>query len=189
MPAQSLTIYRTLVKPSSLWRELPVLLTFNALLALTSYISITLPWSPVPITGQTFGVLVVAMALGRVRGTGVVLAYLTQGALGLPVFAGGKAGVGILLGPTGGYLIGFLVAAFVIGRLADIGWSKRYHLSLLAMIIGMAVIYICGLTQLAFFVSRDLLLSAGLYPFLPGAAFKLTLASVVLPSVWRLVRR
>jgi biotin transport system substrate-specific component len=185
MQAHTATVYRTLVRPSSIWQEIPILLGFNLLLVLTSYISFHPPWSPVPITGQTFGILLVAMALGRVRGASVVLAYLVEGAAGLPVFAGGTAGIAILLGPTGGYLVGFLLAAYVVGWLADIGLSKKYYLSFLAMIVGTIIIYICGLAWLTSFVPADMLLMAGLYPFLPGAAIKLAVAAVVLPSVWK----
>ncbi|MBU1320302.1 MAG: biotin transporter BioY [candidate division Zixibacteria bacterium] len=187
MQAHALTIYGALARSPSTWREIPLLLGFNLVLVVTSYVSFQLPWSPVPFTGQTFGILLIAIALGRLRGAGVVLAYLGEGAMGLPIFAGGNAGMGVLLGPTGGYLIGFLVAAFVVGWLADIGFSRKYHLSLLAMLAGMIVIYVCGLAWLALFVPADRLLAAGLYPFLPGAAIKLGLASVMLPTVWRFV--
>lgn len=84
MQAQALTIYRTLAKTDSIWREISILLGFNLLLVATAYVSFVLPWSPVPITGQTLGVLVVAMALGRLRGAAVVLAYLGEGAMVLP---------------------------------------------------------------------------------------------------------
>ena len=187
MQAKTSAIYGALVRPSSIWREIPILLGFNLLLVVTSYISFHPPWSPVPITGQTFGVLLIAMALGRVRGAGVVLAYLAEGAAGLPVFAGGTAGIPILFGPTGGYLIGFLIAAYVVGWLADIGLSHKYHLSFAAMIVGTAIIFACGLAWLTFFVPSDMLLMAGLYPFLPGAAIKIAVAAVVLPSVWKFV--
>lgn len=187
MQVQTVSVYKTLVKPASRWLEIPVLLGFNLLLVATSYIYIQLPFSPVPITGQTFGVLVIAMALGRVRGTGVVLAYIAEGTLGLPVFAGGRAGMAVLMGPTAGYLAGFVVAAYMVGWLADRGWDRRYLLSLLAMLIGMVVIYIFGLGWLSQFAPREGLLAVGLYPFLPGAVIKVALASVVLPSVWRFI--
>jgi len=98
----------------------------------------------IPITGQTFGVLLVAMALGRVRGSAVVLAYLAEGAAGLPVFAGGAAGIGVLAGPTGGYLIGFLLAAYLTGWLADHGWDRGYFKSAAAMLAGNVVLFGCG---------------------------------------------
>jgi biotin transport system substrate-specific component len=184
--ASSLTVY-DLIKPSSRWLELPVLLSFNLLLVASAYLAINLPFSPVPITGQTLGVLLVAMALGRTRGTAVVLAYLAEGAAGLPVFAGGKAGVAALMGPTGGYLIGFLAAAWIVGTLADKGWDRGYVKSVMAMTLGTAIIFVCGLTQLSLFVPGETLLAMGLYPFVPGAAIKIAVASVLLPSIWKFI--
>lgn len=179
----------SLIRPKAWWLEVPVLLAFNLLLVACAYVSISLPFSPVPITGQTFGVLLVAMALGRVRGTAVVTAYLVEGLIGLPVFAEGKAGLPILLGPTGGYLLGFVVAAALVGMLADRGWDKNLKLSLAAMLLGTAVIFIAGLSWLSRFVPAEMLLTSGLTPFLPGAALKLALASIILPSLWRFLRR
>ena len=189
MQSQTLSVYRTLIRPASLWLEIPMLLGFNLVLVATSYLVINLPFSPVPITGQTFGVLLIAMALGRVRGMAVVLAYILEGAMGLPVFAGGRAGLPVLLGPTGGYLIGFVAAAWVIGSLADRGWDRKYFSSLAAMMIGTGIIFTCGLAQLSQFVPADGLMVTGLYPFLPGAAIKIALASVLLPSVWKFIGR
>lgn len=177
------------IKPSSLWMEIPLLATFNLFLIACAYISINLPFSPVPITGQTFGVLIVAMALGRVRGTAVVAAYLIEGAMGAPVFAGGTGTAAKLLGPTGGYLFGFLGAAWLVGYLADRGWDRGYVKSIAAMALGTAVIFICGLTGLAQFVPSGALLTMGLTPFIPGAIIKIALASVILPSVWKFVGR
>jgi len=187
MNTPSATVY-SLIRPATIWKELPLLLSFNLLLAATSYISFNLPYSPVPITGQTFGVLLTAMALGRIRGTGVVLAYLLEGCAGLPVFAGGTAGIMKIIGPTGGYLIGFLAGAYVIGWLADQGWDKSYWKSVLAMIIGSAVIFAFGLIWLFKWVPAGMLLPIGLYPFLPGSVIKITLAAVILPSIWRFVK-
>lgn len=186
--AQSLTIY-DVIKPSSRLLEIPVLLAFNLLLVACAYITIQLPFSPVPITGQTFGVLLVAMALGRIRGTAVVAAYIFEGVAGLPVFASGAAGPQVLVGPTGGYLIGFLGGAFLVGYLADRGWDRNVGLSLIAMALGTAVIFVCGLAQLSLFVPREALLMAGLWPFLPGAGVKIVVASIILPSVWRFLGR
>lgn len=188
MTAQTTAIYNR-IKPNKLLLEIPLFLTFNLLLVACSYISINLPFSPVPITGQTFGVLLIAMALGRVRGTGVVLAYLLEGAVGLPVFAGGSAGLAKFIGPTGGYLAGFLVAAYVVGYLADKGWDRKYLSSIMAMTLGTVLIFVFGLSWLAYFVPSNALLAAGLYPFVPGALIKIALASVLLPSVWKFINK
>ncbi|UCE24786.1 MAG: biotin transporter BioY [Candidatus Zixiibacteriota bacterium] len=187
MTTRTAALY-SLIKPSSRVAEALLLVAFNALLVLCSYIAINVPFSPVPITGQTFGILVVAMALGRVRGTAVVLAYLAEGAAGLPVFAGGSAGVVKFLGPTGGYLMGFLVAAFVVGYLADRGWDKRYITSVAAMTLGTIIIFAGGLTWLSTLIPASTVLTMGLYPFIPGALIKIALASVILPSVWKFTR-
>ena len=129
------------------------------------------------------------MALGRVRAVGVVTAYLLEGIAGLPVFAGGTAGFQIIIGPTGGYLLGFLAGAYVIGYLADKGWDKSYLKSILAMIIGSAIIFALGLIWLAKFVPDGSLLAMGLIPYLPGSVVKITLAAVILPSIWKFAKR
>lgn len=188
MKTVSTPVY-SLIRPAD-WRlEIPLLIGFNLLLVLSAQVAIPLPFSPVPITGQTFGVLLVAMALGRLRGTSVVVAYFLEGALGLPVFAGGTAGLAVLMGPTGGYLIGFVFAAFLVGTLADHGWDRGIVRSLAAMTLGTAVIFAAGLAAVSRFVPSESVLALGLTPFVPGALIKIALASLVLPSVWRFVGR
>lgn len=177
----------TLLRPRSLTLEVLTLVGFNVLLVLCAYISVPVPFSPVPITGQTFGVLLLALSLGRIRGTGVVCAYLLEGALGLPVFAGGAFGAHHLIGPTGGYLWGFVAAAWVVGALADKGWDKSVVRSLLAVIFGHAVIFASGLAWLAQFIPAEALLAAGLYPFIAGTIIKSLLAAPVLPGIWALL--
>ncbi len=187
MKTQTATVY-SLIRPTSRLAEVSLLLAFNALLVVCSYISIAVPFSPVPITGQTFGILLVGMVLGRVRGTAVVLAYLAEGAMGLPVFAGGSAGFVRFMGPTAGYLIGFPVAAYVVGYLADRGWDRSYFRSVAAMTAGTVVIFALGLMWLSRMVPSGMALQMGLYPFIPGAVIKIALASVILPSVWKFAR-
>lgn len=189
MSIQSVSLYNRLVRPTSITGELPVLLGFNLILVALSYASIILPFSPVPITGQTLGLLLVAMTLGRVRSMAVVAAYLAEGALGLPVFAGGSAGIGTFFGPTGGYLAGFLVAAYVVGLLADRGWDCGYLRVLSAMVAGTALIFACGLVQLSFFVPDGSLLTLGLNPFVPGAVIKISIATLLLAPISRRVGR
>ncbi len=165
-------------------REIMLILAGSWLVALAAQIEIPL-W-PVPITWQTFGVLLVGAMLGRQRGTLSMLAYLSQGALGLPVFAGGAGGVARLAGPTGGYLFGFVAAAFVVGWLSERGWDRRFLTAAAAMLVGNAVIYVMGLSWLANFVSRGALLKVGLWPFIAGDALKIILAALALPGGWAL---
>jgi biotin transport system substrate-specific component len=176
------------VLPGSLAWKAVLVLAGSALIALAAQVRIPLPFSPVPVTGQTFAVLLVAAALGRL-GLASVIAYLVEGAVGLPVFAGGLSGAAYMTGPTGGYLIGFALAAAVVGSAAERGWDRHLATALAAMLVGEVAIYICGLAWLARFVPADRLLTAGLVPFIPGDLFKMLLAALALPSAWRLVRR
>lgn len=159
----------------------------SLLLALSAQISIPLPFSPVPITGQTFAVLVIGMLFGRWRGAAAVAAYLAEGCVGLPVFAEGKAGLAVLLGPTGGYLAGFVPAAFLAGFLAERGWDRKISTTFLAMILGNVVIFGLGAAWLAKFVGAENALRLGVYPFLAGDVVKIGLATVALPGAWKLL--
>lgn len=174
--------------PATRVAPLAAILAGSGLIALAAQVRIPLPFSPVPVTGQTFAVLLVAAALGR-AGTASVLAYLAEGALGLPVFAGGASGNATLAGPTGGYLVGFVLAAVIVGALAERGWDRRLPTALAAMLLGEVAIYACGLAWLARFALSVPLLDAGLLPFLPGDAYKLLLAALALPGAWRVLRR
>jgi biotin transport system substrate-specific component len=156
-----------------------------ALLALLARLTVPLPFTPVPLTGQTYGVLLVGAALGARRGPLAVLVYLLAAGLGLPILSGGRAGWPI--GPTGGYLLGFVVAAGIVGWLAARGWDRRFGRALAAMAIGHLVIYAAGAAWLAAFVGVERAIPLGVLPFLPGDAVKLLLAAVTLPAAWRLV--
>lgn len=164
-----------------------LVLAGSLLIALCAQIAIPLPFTPVPVTGQTFAVLLVGMAFGAWRGAASVLLYLTQAAVGLPVLAGGNAGSALLLGATGGYLIGFVFAAWIAGRLAERGWDRTPLTTALAMTLATAVIFLCGLAWLSAFIPSTNLLAFGLFPFLPGAVLKIALATVLLPSAWKLL--
>jgi biotin transport system substrate-specific component len=155
--------------------------------ALAAQIEVRLPWTPVPITGQTFAVLLTGAVLGARRAFLAQLLYLAEGAAGLPVFAGGAAGVARLVGPTGGYLIAFPFAAALTGALAQRGWDRHVATMVAAMLLGSVVIFGGGLLWLSRFVPPQTLLAAGLLPFVPGDLIKTTLAAVVFPSVWRWV--
>ncbi|MCS7050082.1 MAG: biotin transporter BioY [Thermomicrobium sp.] len=156
----------------------------SVLTALAAQVSIPLPFTPVPITGQTFAVLLVGAVLGSRRGAVSMALYVAEGLVGLPVFAGGKAGLAVLLGPTGGYLLGFIAAAFVTGWLAERGWDRRPLTTAFAMALGNVVIYLFGVSWLAVFVGLERAPLLGLVPFLPGDALKIVLATVALPGAW-----
>lgn len=156
--------------------------------ALAAQLAIPVPWSPVPITGQTFAVLLSGAVLGARRACLGQALYLAEGAVGLPVFAGGGAGAAIFAGPTAGYLIAFPLGAALTGALAERGWDRRFVTMVAAMLIGSSVIFALGLIGLARFVPADRLLAAGLYPFIPGDLVKSTLAALAFPAAWRLTR-
>ena len=148
------------------------------------------PLWPVPITGQTFAVLVVGMVYGARLGAGTLLLYILVGCLGLPVFTDLSSGWGVMLGTTGGYIVGFVLAAGLVGRLAERGWDRSAWRTALAMLLGNVVIYVPGLLWLGGVVGWDKpVLAWGLTPFLVGDALKLALAAAVLPFAWKLVGR
>lgn len=156
-----------------------------------AHISIPLPFTPVPITGQTFAVLLVGASLASVRGAASLLLYLAEGAVGLPFFAGGAGGFAVITGATGGYLIGFVAVAFVTEALAERGWDRRFSSATGAMLTGNVIVYLFGVTWLARFLGESAIsqkvLLLGLYPFIPGDTIKLYLAGAVLPAAWRFV--
>ena len=185
--AKAITMMDAIFPKATLVRDVLLILSFSVVTALSAQIAFYI--GPVPITGQTFAVLLAAALLGSRRGALSQLTYLGMGAMGAPIFAGWHGGIGVLMGPTGGYLIGFVAAAFVVGFLAERGWDRRFWSMALAMLIGNIVIYAFGLPWLANFVPSGSVLAAGLYPFIPGDLTKLVLATIALPSGWALVNR
>jgi biotin transport system substrate-specific component len=165
--------------------DLALIALGSALIALSARVAIPIPFSPVPVTGQTFAVLLVGALLGRWRGGAAALAYLGEGAAGLPVFAGGAAGPHVLVGPTGGYLVGFVAGAWICGALAERGWDRRVGWTVLAMILGNVAILVPGLAWIARFVGADRALALGLWPFIPGDCVKIALAAALLPISWK----
>ena len=172
-------------------RHLALIAIGAVLIYATAKISIPVPGSPVPITGQTFGVLLVGGALGFRRGLASIGLYVLIGLIGLPFFAEGKGGVQVVLGATGGYIVGFLVAGSLVGRLAELGWDRRIVGALGAMAIGNVVIYLIGVPWLMFVAHFDLQtgIAKGLTPFLLGDAIKLILAALAFPAAWWVVGR
>ncbi len=152
---------------------------------------IVIPTTPVPFTGQTFGVLLVGGALGFRRGLAALLHYLAIRAIGVPVYAQDKSGIAVIQGLSGGYLIGFVVAAAVVGRLAELGWDRRIGGSLAAMAIGTAIIYAIGVPWLK--VTSGMAwpdaVGGGMTKFLVWDAAKLAVAAGIFPAAWWLIGR
>jgi biotin transport system substrate-specific component len=147
--------------------------------------------TPVPLTGQTFGVLIVGGALGARRGFAAVALYVLLGLVGLPFFAEGKGGSAVILGATGGYLIGFIVAGAVVGRLAELGWDRHIGGAIGMMLIGSVLIYAIGLPWLAvvLHLSPADTIAAGLTPFIAWDVAKLAVAAGIFPTAWWLIGR
>ena len=150
-------------------------------IALLAQIAIPLSFTPVPITGQTLGVALIALLFGRFRAVTAVAGYLGLGALGLPFFAETAMGAGF--GPTAGYLVGMLAASFMMGHMADAGFAKTFRGSLFTALIGSVTIFAFGLAALSFYVPNSALFAWGLYPFIPGDIVKILIAAVIASSV------
>ena len=177
--------------PAVLSRSGVTVILAAALTAAAAQVAIPVPGSPVPVTGQTFAVLLTAAALGPARGLAAQGLYLAAGAAGLPVFAGASHGPGVIVGASGGYLIGFLVAAALVGYGARRGADRSPALTLLLFALGSLVIYVIGTAWLCLDTGMGVSagIAAGVVPFLPGDAAKALLAAGLLPVSWRLVRR
>ena len=183
------TLYaRTFPRAAAWLRETLLLVSGVLLLAGLAQVEIVLPFTPVPITGQTFGVLLIGAAYGSKRGAATMIAYIAAGALGLPFFSGGGSGLRILTGATAGYLAGFVVAAYVIGLLCEGGLERSVRTSLIPFIAGTLIIYVFGVTWLSHIIGGPAkAVTLGVVPFLIGDGIKLVAASLVLPGAWRLV--
>lgn len=170
------------------WVQSAILIVLGSLfVASLAQLEIRLPFTPVPISGQTLGVLLVGASLGSKRGAMSLALYLLEGALGLPFFAGGAFGLITLFGPTGGYLFGFVLAAFLVGGLAEKGKERKLKTSWLAFLLGHVVIFTLGVFWLSFFVGSQNALAAGLVPFIPGEVIKTLIAAGMLPAAWKLI--
>jgi biotin transporter BioY len=179
-------VFRPDEKISAGFYDAIVIICGALILGLSAQVKVYLPISPVPITGQTFAVLMLAALLGSRRGVLAILAYLAEGVLGLPVFAGG-IGLAVLIGPTGGYLVGFIAVAYLVGRLAEMGWDRRVSTTIAAMLAGEIVLYTFGVCWLAIITNIRTALTVGLYPFIVGDILKVILAAAVLPAGWKLL--
>ena len=157
-------------------------------LALTAQISI--PFYPVPITGQTFGVLLIGLTFGWKLAGGTVLLYLFEGAMGLPFFSAGGGSLAHFLKPSAGYLIGFLPAAMACGWFAEKGFDRKFISVAIALLVGNFIIFAFGLTWLSIYLGwGEPILALGLFPFIPGLLIKTALIVVLLPSTWKAVQK
>ena len=161
----------------------------SAFVAGAAQVRIDMAFTPVPISGQTFAVLLVGAVLGSRLGLAAMLTYMAEGASGLPVFAGGTSGPSIISGPTGGYIIGFVFAAFVVGWLAERGFARNPATTAAVMVLGNIVIYVFGVIQLHYFVGWEKVWAFGVRDFIPGDVVKVLLAAGVLPGAWWLRER
>jgi biotin transport system substrate-specific component len=161
---------------------------FGALTAIGAYIIIPLP--PVPITLQTLFLNLAAALLGGPLAALSQIVYILLGIIGLPVFAGGKSGLGVLLGPTGGYLAGFVIAAYVVGRLVKLKRNPGFLMTFTAMMAGMLVIYVCGVFQLSLVAKLTFAkaVTVGVTPFLAGDVLKVVLAALISEKLRNTVR-
>ncbi len=160
-------------------------------IALLAQVSFPLPFSPVPLTLQTLGILLIGALLGSKKGALAVIAYIAEGSLGLPVFAGGAAGLSI--GPLSGYLVGFVLSAFVVGYLLERGWKENYLYTFGALLLGSLLILATGMLGLSLFVGMERALSMGVYPFVLGDSLKVFSAFAFISShrkfsAWRMHR-
>jgi len=189
--AATLTLRDALVGRSSRTRTVAVVIGGAALIAACAQISIPLGFTPVPITGQTFAVLLVGAGLGTSAGTASTLLYVVAGIAGAPVYAHQEHGWHVFAGSNGGYLVGFVVAAALTGFLAERRWDRRFSSSIGALLTGNVVIYLFGVTWLQHHlnISYAKALEYGLYPFVPGDTIKLYLAAGALPIAWKLAGR
>jgi biotin transport system substrate-specific component len=184
------TLYtRTFPRMAGWLRDL-ILITVGALfVAILAQVKAPLPFTPVPLTGQTFAVLLVAAALGSKRGAASMAFYIVLGAFGLPVFAGGAAGLAYLGGATLGYLVGFVIAAYVIGLLAERGLERSIRTSILPFLVGTVIIYTCGIAWLTVILgSFGKAVAGGLLPFMVGDIIKLIAAALALPAAWKMMK-
>ena len=172
-------------KEKETFKNILLVLGGVAFLSIMSQILIPLPYTPVPISLGTFGVTLMALLYGRKLGTATILSYVVAGSLGAPIFAGAKAGS--LFSPTGGYILGYIVATIILGYLADRGVTKSYVKTILSLTLSSAIILTLGSLVLSLFVPGKNAFMIGVLPFLPGDALKSTTVTLLLPTLWKFI--
>jgi len=187
--AENETLLGVALQPLDLVRQVGLVIGFSLLTALAA--QVVIPVGPIPITGQTFAVLLTGALLGSRLGAMAMIVYLVEGASGLPFFSGGHGGLLHLMGPTGGYLVAFPAAAFITGAFAEHNWDRRFLTAAAAMAIGSILIMLSGWAWFSVVMrtSPGLTFAATVLKFIPGDIIKITLAAAVLPSGWKLLRK
>lgn len=191
MPTKNLTLVDLIIprienRILTLIKEIVLVLSFAILTGIFAKLKIEI--GPVPMTMQTFAVLLSGALLGAKRGAASQLIYLSLGLAGLPWFARG-GGMAYILSPTFGYIVGFVLTAYLVGWLCEKGWDRKIKTSILAMFFGNVLLYLPGLLWLARFVSFEKVLTIGLYPFILGDLMKILLAAITLPIGWKIIKR
>lgn len=184
------TLMEAALAPLDSTRSAGLVIVFSLFIAACAQFAIHI--GPVPITGQSFAVLLTGALLGSRLGAVAVIAYLIEGAVGLPFFApGGAPGIARFFGPSGGYLVAFPAAAFITGAFAEHGWDKRYPTAVAAMAIGSAIVFLGGWAWYSILTNTPPVAAFKLavLPFLPGDVIKIALAAAVLPTGWALLKR
>ena len=172
-------------KEKETFKNILLVLGGVAFLSIMSQVLIPLPYTPVPISLGTFGVTLMALLYGRKLGTATILSYVAAGSLGAPIFAGGKAGS--LFSPTGGYILGYIVATIILGYLSDKGVTKSYVKTFFSLLLSSAIILTLGSMVLSLFVPGKNAFMVGVLPFLPGDAIKSTTITLLLPTLWKVI--
>lgn len=177
------TLADTFLPSATALQNAALIVAGSLLLAASAQLSVYLPFTPVPLTGQTFAVLLLGACLGSWRGAAAVALYLVEGLTGMPFFAAGATVA------TAGYLLGFMLAAAVVGWLSERGWDRSFGRAVVAMLVGELAILACGAAWLATFVGASRAIPMGVLPFLPGDLIKVLLAAGALPLAWKLLPR
>jgi biotin transport system substrate-specific component len=182
------TLLGTALAPIDWTRAVSLVFAFSLFNALAAQFSLNI--GPIPITGQTFAVTLTGALLGSRLGALALVAYIVEGCCGLPFFANGASGIGVLLGPTGGYLVSFPAAAYITGAFAENGWDRQFWTAAAAMAIGSVLILLAGWSWLLVLRTSPLqALMAGVAPFIIGDIIKVVLAAAVLPTGWAILKR
>ena len=174
---------------ANLITDVLLVLAGTGLSAASAQLSVKLPFTPVPITGQTFAVVLVGASLGSLRGTASATVYLWLGVAGAPIYAHHASGWDVITNASGGYIVGFVLAAAAAGFLAERGWDRNFVTCGAAMIAGHVAISLSGVVWLAILFGTTKAIDIGLVPFLASSALKTALATAAMPLIWRIVAR